>query len=467
MKKEIITEFLHDNKIVILGFGKEGISSYRFIRKHFPDMPLVVADRNRALDISKYSDDEHLSFILGEHYDNNLNDFDLILKTPGVNLNHLSYFIPPSKISSQTDLFIKGYGDQIIGVTGTKGKSTTSSLIYYILKNVTDNAILSGNIGIPFFDVIDSINENTIVVAELSAHQLEYTNHSPKVAVFLNLFQEHLDHFNSFSNYQLAKLNITQFQGNKDYLIYNADDEHIQALLKSHRYERNVLPYSRKNILSNGAYSYESKIVIAEQKEVISEFELKEFSNLPGRHNYYNIMAAILACKTKNIDDESITKYLKTFKGLPHRLEYIGTHNDILFYNDSISTIPEAAIAALKTLRKVDTLILGGFDRGIEYDSLIDYIHEYPLSNVAFTGPAGKRIFDEWKEKYPLPSHFILENDFHEIVLFAYKYTQKGKICLLSPAAASYDQFKNFTERGDFYKSLVINNILKVNDSNL
>jgi UDP-N-acetylmuramoylalanine--D-glutamate ligase len=115
----------------------------------------------------------------------------------------------------------------------------------------------------------------------------------------------------------------------------------------------------------------------------------------------------------------------------------------------------------------VDTLILGGFDRGIEYDSLIEYLQEYPLSNVAFTGPAGKRIFDEWKEKYPLPNHFILENDFHEIVLFAYKYTQKGKICLLSPAAASYDQFKNFTERRDFYKSLVINSILKVNDSNL
>lgn len=460
MKIEIILNQLKDKKIVILGFGKEGVSTYHFIRKHFPDLQLTIADKSTALNVSDLND-ERVSVVAGENYNQGLNDFDLIFKTPGVNLNQLDYFIEPEKITSQTDLFLQAYHDQIIGVTGTKGKSTTSSLIFHLLHHARGKAILSGNIGIPFFDVIEHIEEDTVIVAELSAHQLEYLHVSPHIAILLNMYQEHLDHFNSFSNYQLAKLNITKYQQEDDVLIYNLDDEHIEQLLVGNAYTRRYLRFSRDEVVSEGAYSVGSKIVLAHQRDVVAELELGDCENLPGTHNYNNIMAAVLACRQVGLSEEEILTHLKTFKGLPHRMELIGKYNDILFYNDSISTIPEAAIAAMKTLKKVDTLILGGFDRGIEYDLLIDFLHENPIRNLVFTGPAGKRIFDEWKSKYPLPENFILENDFEEIVLFAYKNTQPGKICLLSPAASSYDQFKNFIERGNVFKSLIENCLLK------
>ncbi|MCQ2286149.1 MAG: UDP-N-acetylmuramoyl-L-alanine--D-glutamate ligase [Bacteroidales bacterium] len=460
-KINTILDIIRDKKIVILGFGKEGVSSYKFIRRYFPELPLTIADKSTSLNVSDLADDKHLSVITGTEYDRHLNEFDYVMKTPGVNLNQLDYFIDPEKIISQTDLFLRAFSDQIIGVTGTKGKSTTSSLIFHILHYVTGKAILSGNIGIPFFDIIDKIEDDTVVVAELSAHQLEYLHVSPRIAILLNMYQEHLDHFNSFSNYQLAKLNITKYQKESDFLIYNADDEYIPKLLQSNGYVRNYLPFSRNEAQSTGASCLESQIVVLKNKTIVDRYDMEDCDNLPGAHNYNNIMAAVLACHQLGLSHEAILKNIQSFKGLPHRIELVGKFNDILFYNDSISTIPEAAVAAVKTLKKVDTLIVGGFDRGIEYDLLIDFLHQNPVRNVVFIGPAGKRIFDEWKEKYPLPENFILENDFEEIVIFAYKNTQPGKICLLSPAASSYDQFKNFVERGNTYKSLIENSLLR------
>ena len=147
---------------------------------------------------------------------------------------------------------------------------------------------------------------------------------------------------------------------------------------------------------------------------------------------------------------------LKDFKGLEHRIEFVGKFRDISFYNDSISTIPEATIAAVNSLRKVDTLIIGGFDRGIDYQPLIDFLYENPIRNVVFMGPAGKRILKEWKKQgRPLPESFMIEDNFDKIVAYAYQNTAKNKICLLSPAASSYDRFKNFEERGRCFKEKV------------
>lgn len=458
MSKELILNSLRDKKIIILGFEKEGVSSYRFIRNYFKNQKITVADKSENLNVEEFAEDNNVSFVLGEGYDRNLNDFDLILKTPGVNINRLDYFIAPQKISSQTDLFCKAFGKQIIGVTGTKGKSTTSSLIYHILNTSIGNTILAGNIGVPFFDIVDQINENTTIVAELSAHQLEFISASPSVSILLNMFQEHLDHFNSFSNYQLAKLNITAHQTEQDTLIYNIDNQYIVELLKSHQYQRRFFPFSRNMVVPDGAYSHDTEVIISSNRKTIHQYELAEFNHLPGVHNYYNIMAAILACKTRNVSDEQILNALKDFKGLEHRIEYVGTFKDIIFYNDSISTIPEATIAAVKSLKKVDTLIIGGFDRGIEYQSLIDFLYNNPVRNVVFIGPAGKRIFKEWKkQELPMPETFMLENDFDKIVSYAFQVTAKNKVCLLSPAASSYDQFKNFEERGRCFKEKVKN----------
>ena len=452
---DYILQKIQGKKIVILGFGKEGVSTYRFIRKHFPDMPLTIADGNANLRTDEF-DDPKIKFVTGEGYDQNLNDYDLIFKTPGISFNKVNYWIETERITSQTNLFLEAYHQQVIGVTGTKGKSTTSSLIYHILHEAGRDVLLAGNIGVPFFDIIEKMNEDTLVVAELSAHQLEFVQCSPDYAVLLNLYQEHLDHFNSFNNYIIAKMNITKFQKYENFFVYNGDDEHIPDLVKQYDYNRNRCIFGTKPY--NGLYAccIDHVIHFAVNGHIEDEYDLRYYQNLPGTHNYYNIMAAIAICRQVGLSHNEILDGLRSFKGLPNRIEFVGQFNGISFYNDSISTIPEATIAAVKALRKVDTLIIGGYDRGIEYGILIDFLRENPVSNIAFTGPAGKRIFNEWKPQGKLPEQYILEDDFRKIVDFAFEKTEEGRIVLLSPAAASYDQFKNFEERGRVFKQLII-----------
>lgn len=457
MKEQKIVDYFKGQKIVIVGFGREGVSSYKFLRKHFPKMHLTIADRSPLIHVDDFKEDKHLTIVAGEEYDQNLNKYDIILKSPGVNLNNISYFIPKEKFVSQAEMFLMAYSENVIGVTGTKGKSTTSSLIYHILSNSVGNTVLAGNIGIPFFDIIDQIGDDTTIVAELSAHQLEYTDYSPHIAILLNLYQEHLDHFNTFNNYQLAKLNITEHQNEEDIFIYNFDDRYIPGLIESHKLDRRFIPFSSQNTLKNGAFCTKTDIILVKNNEQYCQIPIADRQNIPGIHNNNNIMAAVLACKAKNIDNESIIKNIATFKGLEHRLELVGTFHDITFYNDSISTIPEATIAALKTVKRVDTLIVGGFDRGIDYRILIDFLQEKPVKNIAFVGKVGERILKEWQEAgYALPENHIAENDYSKIVDFAYTHTEAGRSCLLSPAAASYDQFKDFTVRGKTFKDLVM-----------
>lgn len=452
---DYILQTIQGKKIVILGFGKEGISTYRFIRKYFPNISLTVADGNPNLKTDEFND-KKLKFITGPNYTQNLNDYDLIFKTPGISFNNVNYWIDTHRITSQTNLFLEAYHQQVVGVTGTKGKSTTSSLIYHILKNAGRDTLLAGNIGVPFFDIIDQMTEETIVVAELSAHQLEFIQRSPDYAVLLNIYQEHLDHFNSFNNYQIAKLNITRFQDDRQFLVYNGEDEHIPALIKTFHLNRNRVIFGTTPQEGPYACCRDNIVHFANSGNVQDEYDLTHYHNLPGAHNYFNIMAAIAICRHLQLSHNDILSGLNTFKGLPHRIEYVGNYHGILFYNDSISTIPEATIAAVKSLRKVDTLILGGYDRGIEYGALHLFFKEHPIPNIAFTGPAGERILNEWKSlDLPLPQNYILEEDFRKIVNFAFTHTRHNRIALLSPAAASYNQFKNFEERGRIFKQYI------------
>ena len=409
MKMKII-DFLKDKKIAILGFGREGKSSYQFIRKYLPDKHLAVHDK-AFIEIN----DKNVKIVCGENYLQNLNDYDILLKTPAISLAQLNYYIHSEKISSQTALFLKYYGNQIIGITGTKGKSTTASLIYHILNKSGKKTELAGNIGIPFFDIIDNIDNQTLVVAELSAHQLEFVYDAPHIAVLLNLYQEHLDHFNSFSSYMEAKLNITKYQNEMDILVYNQDNVQITKQLAQHGFTREYYPYS-------------------------------------GKIKY---QAALTTCKLLRISDKEIETALASFIPLEHRQEFVGEKHGIRFFNDSIATVPEATIYALQNLGDVNTLLLGGFDRGIDYAILYEYLDKNPVENVVFMGPAGKRIKTEWESTKPLNFNWLVEDDMQEIISFAIKNTQKGTICLLSPAAASYDQYTNFEARGKKFKECV------------
>ena len=411
-----IIESLKNKKIAILGYGREGKSSFHFIRKYLPEIDLAVHDKN-VVDIN----DIHTTTVTGENYLQNLNDYDVILKTPGISLANLNYYIEPEKMSSQTALFLQYYGNQTIGITGTKGKSTTSSLIYHILKENGKETVLAGNIGVPFFDIIENIDKETLIVAELSAHQLEFVQYAPHIAVLLNLYQEHLDHFNSFASYMQAKLNITQYQNETDILVYNQDDEWITKQLTQHHFIRNDYPFSGR--IKNDA--------------------------------------AITTCRLLGISDKDMATAIASFIPLEHRQELVAEKHGIRFYNDSIATVPEATIYALETLKQVDTLILGGFDRGIDYDILYDYLDKNPVNNIVFMGPAGERMKTEWERKNVahcrgVACNALTEDDMQTIIRYAIMHTQKGKICLLSPAAASYNQYTNFEERGKMFKQCVL-----------
>ena len=457
MALEHLLERIENKKVIILGFGKEGVSTYRFIRRHFPKMKLVVADGNENLKTDELADDKHVKFIKGKEYDRNLNQYDLIFKSPGISFNMLDYYIENEKISSQTNLFLEYFHEQVIGITGTKGKSTTASLIYHILSHSRENVFLAGNIGTPFFDIVEQLTPESLVVAELSAHQLEFTHHSPDYAVLLNIYQEHLDHFNSFNNYQNAKTNVFKFQHAGNFLVYNGDDEHIPGWVKGNKPESDTCVFGTQVHPGLHARCRNHLIRFMNDGEIVDEYDLIDYKNLPGTHIYFNIMAAIAICRRLKITHQDIMAALLTFKGLPHRIEYVGEFKGIGFYNDSISTIPESAIAAVKALRGVETLILGGFDRGIDYQVLIDFLKENPIQNIAFTGPAGHRMLEMCREQNALPQNFIETDDYEAIVRFCYEKTPVGGTALLSPAAASYNQFKNFEERGNTFKQLVVN----------
>ena len=232
MLDKLINEFIN-KKIVILGFGKEGKSTYNFLRKFLGNIHITINDQNESIKNDELiKNDDNLTIITGEKYLENLDQFDIIMKAPGITFKNINIDNFKNKIYSQLEFILKYYKDNIIGITGTKGKSTTSSLMYNILKNNDIDTLLLGNIGNPIFDYLNDINNDTILVIEMSSHQLEFVNYSPKYAIITNFYQDHLDHTKGIEDYYNSKLNITKFQEENDYLIYyegcNTLDDHIK-----------------------------------------------------------------------------------------------------------------------------------------------------------------------------------------------------------------------------------------------
>lgn len=451
-----INDILENKKIAILGFGMEGKSTFNFIKKMIPLSQIIIADRSE--DIQKYLSPDELEMLnlsLGEKYLENLENVDLVIKSPGITKERVLEYFPIEKVTSQADLFIRFYADQIIGVTGTKGKSTTSSLIHHIFEVVGRKSILLGNIGKPPFDYIQKITEDTHIVYELSSHQLDDVHYSPHIAIILNLFEEHLDHYGTFEKYKNAKYNISRFQKPNNWLIINGDDPTLKS--KYENLVSNKLFFSDHLESVNGAFILDSEDIQLNFEETILSYDFNERIALPGKHNLKNIMAALLAVKISGVEDKAIVKSVNSFKGLEHRLENVGLFKGIHFYNDSIATIPEATIEAVKTLKTVDTLILGGKDRGIDYQVLIDFLTESRVQNILFLGEAGKRICNGIKTQGRFKGNMFLIKSFDEIKELVLKNTPSGTICLLSPAASSYDMFSNFEERGNAFKKIAGN----------
>lgn len=453
MHKEL-SKIIDGKNVLILGFGREGKSSYKLLRKYFPDKHFTIADLNENL--VKENDfldkDDKLNLIVGVEYHKTINNFDLIIKSPGISFKNIE-INDESIISSQTDIFLKIYGEQVIGVTGTKGKSTTSSLLFHIISAYKPDTVLIGNIGVPPFEIIDKITKDTIIIFELSSHQLQYISKAPAISVLLNIFQEHLDHYNSYDEYQVAKLNIALKQNKNNSFIYNYDDELIEKLLDKFQIKSKILGFSNK--VETDCFVQDKKVFFKNNDKIEEVFDLNQPINLIGNHNVKNIMSAVVCSKIIGVPIDLLREKISDFKGLAHRLELVETGGNIKFYNDSIATIPEATIEAVKTLGKVDTLILGGYDRGINYSKLVDFVSKSEINNLILLGKVGEKLFNEFIKIDNLKSSLFLIKQFNEISEIIRKYTKPGSICLLSPAASSYDMFKNFEHRGDMFKEIV------------
>ena len=418
---------LRGKRILIAGFGREGQSTLRFLQKFLPHAVIGIADKNESA--FKSIDKQTYTIYYGDDYLKDASDYDIVIKTPGISVKDID--IDKDLISSQTDLFLEAFHSQVIGVTGTKGKSTTSSLIYHLLKESGRDVILAGNIGIPVFDCVQNINRRTIIVYELSAHQLQFINKSPHVGILLNVFEEHLDHFGTFEKYKDAKINVLRYMGDNDVAIVN-NRLCFESLILDKKY------------VDFENYNFE-------------DYNIKwDYIPILGEHNKMNVKAALCACYAFGLTIDELIPHLYTFKPLEHRQEYVGTFNGVKFYNDSISTIPQATIAALNTIKNVNFLLLGGFDRGIDYEPLAEFLKYNVLSYILITGDAGRSIKIQL-QNVGYKGEVLEYEDMRSAFFLIKKYSKEGDVCLLSPAAASYDRYKNFEERGKVFKEFANN----------
>ena len=430
--KEKLRFFFEGKKVLILGFGREGRSTLELIKDF--DCNIGIADQN----LTVTPELEQYELFSGENYLDAINEYEIVMKTPGIALFDKLSDKDRSKITGQTDLLLRFCENKIIGVTGTKGKSTTSSLIHHILEKCGKNSVLIGNIGIPPLTVTDSIEKDTIIVCEMSCHQLEYVQASPDIAVLLNIYEEHLDHYVDFNAYRYAKENIYRFQSCNDVLIYNAEcyNDELDAI-------------SSKKI--SASQTEKADIYIDDQNIVLYGESIpyeKIAPKLEGTHNLYNIAVALGAAKECGCDLESAVEAVSSFNGLEHRMELVRIVNGVKYINDSISTIPLAAINAIRAF-SADTVIIGGMDRGINYDLLAEYLNTGVVKNIICLPDSGYRIADMLNTD----SNIFRVSDMVEAVSKADEVTKK--CCVLSPAAASYGFYKNFEERGRHFKELV------------
>ncbi len=443
-----IIEKIKDKNICILGFGKEGVSTYNFIRRHLKDKHLTIIDKK---DISSLISDSNVDIIYGDNYLDNLNKYDLIIKTPGISFKDIDITDIKDKITSQLELVLEVFKENTIGVTGTKGKSTTVSLIYNIIKEQVNDVYLLGNIGNPILDDVEKFNKDTYLVIEMAALQLEYVEVSPHIGVILNLFEEHLDHAGTLKHYYKNKMNMFKYQTSYDIGIYNLDNKDLVREVNNNKILSKLYKVTLTNQKSDDTIYLDNDNVIY-NSEVLYDKNSKR--NLLGDHNLFNIMVSLLVSKLLNLDINKTVNTINSFIPLKHRLELVGTYNDITYYNDSIATIPEATINAIKTLKDVDTLIFGGMDRGIDYKPLIEFLIESGVNNLICMPSTGYKVGKEIEKINSNKNIYYIEL-LEDAVKKAKEVTKKGKICLLSPAASSYEYFKNFEEKGNCFKDLV------------
>jgi len=451
--------------VIVIGAARQGLAISRFLaarRAH-----VVLTDSRPAADLAAESAalaDLPVEFAFGGHPESLLEGADLICVSGGVPLT-IPFLVAARNrgipLSNDSQIFIDECPATVIGITGSAGKSTTTALVglmaqkHFEMKNSDHHAWVGGNIGNPLIDDLDQMQDDDLVIMELSSFQLELMTTSPQVAAILNITPNHLDRHSSMQAYIEAKSRILRYQHQGDVAVLNRDDEGSWNLLDQARTDVISFGLKAPGYRENGTYVEKGQIMLQIGKDRLKLLPV-EWINLRGEHNLYNALAACAIAAGATISLPGIQLAIETFDGVPHRLELVRELNGVRWYNDSIATAPERSIAAINSFEEPIILLLGGRDKKLPWDKLAQLIRRR-VSRVVIFGEAGNLIAEAIGPKQPGQAmrSVVRCATLQEAIKTAHNQAEPGDVVLLSPGCTSYDAFKDFEERGQAFRKWV------------
>lgn len=452
-------EYYKNKKIAILGLGIEGLASADFLLKQGVACTVLDKKSEQGLDTAVVArlKEQNVMFITGDDYLSHIEAFDIIIRSPGISMLTPELVVAQKKgvvITSHTQLFFDLCPCPIIGVTGTKGKGTTSSLIYHTLKESGKDVYLGGNIGNPPLTFLDLLTKDSLVVLELSSFQLQDCTKSPHIAVVLMITSEHLDYHATTEEYVAAKRNLLRVQTNRDYAVINRD--YIASNESDIHTEGKVYFVSReREVAEEGCFVKDNAVWVRQDGKDKKIIEISEIALL-GKHNLENVCAAVMAASLAGVSEEAMVSVLKNFTGLDHRLEFVGEINGVKYYDDSFSTTPETAIAAIESFTEPEILILGGSSKGADFTELgVAIAKQTNIKAIIGIGTEWENI--KSKIKNPSAKFEIIEGakSMREVIIEVQDIAASGDVVLLSPGCASFGMFKNYKDRGEQFQKEV------------
>lgn len=448
-----------------LGLNGGGVSTVKFLAKCGAKEIIVTDIKKRSeltASIELLKGIKNITYVLGQHRPEDFMRVDMVIVSPGIAWTNEYVKLALKKnipVEMDASLFFQLCPQPIIGITGTKGKTTTAALMTEILKVSGHNVVRVGSEQLPVLNAIDDLKAKSVVVFELSSWRLSSLariKKSPHIAIFTNIFPDHLNYYKSMAGYMQDKKNIFAFQGKKDWLILNQDNEAVVAAAQdaaSHIF--GFSEYGHKT--QEGVFVEEEDLFYTlgeEKRRVMALSDIK----IRGGHNVGNVLAAIGGALAYGVDAKIIRKVIMNFSGVPHRLEFVREKNGVMYYNDTAATMPQAAIMALQSFDKPIVLIAGGNNKGLEFGEFGEAIQKYAKEVVFFKGEATDRIIKSMRKYLPEAQKekvFETVDAMEEAVRIATQKANQGDIVVLSPGATSFGLFNNEFDRGEQFRAAV------------
>ena len=452
-------------RVLIVGTGKSGTGAYRLLSDLSAECILFDGNEKADPDIirSRIGEEENVEIYTGDIPDEVLDDLNLVILSPGVPTDIpivQDFYARQIPVWGEVELAYRAGRGDVLAITGTNGKTTTTALLGHIMSDFRDSVFVVGNIGTAYTSRSLEMTDDTVTVAEISSFQLETIDRfAPKVSAILNITEDHLNRHHTMEEYIRVKEEIAKNQSKDDWCILNYEDDELRGFAE--RIEPRVLFFSSVRVLPEGtfgAYMIDDRIIfrLPDEKTPSGKKELElvktDELRLLGAHNYENVMAASLMAWAYGVSIENIRSSVRTFTAVEHRIEFVTEKNGVAWYNDSKGTNPDAAIKAIQAMNRPTVLIGGGFDKGSDYDEWIRSF-DGKVKYLVLIGQTREKIRDA---AFRLGfTDIVLANNLEEAVQVCSRLASPGDACLLSPACASWGQFENYEQRGNMFKDYV------------